>query len=93
MSNSLRRKIERSKKKQKQKDIKEKMGLFDKIPDCCLVCEKAFDKKDKDMVFSWYVIVREEEQKVNLYCPKCWERAKQKIEDVKQALAEADSDN
>ena len=88
MSNSLRRKIERSKKKQKQKDIKEKMGLFDKIPDCCLVCEKAFDKKDKEMIMTWNVIVRDQEKKVNLYCPSCWDKANEILEDFKNHLQE-----
>jgi len=92
MSGSL-RKIKRSVKKQKEKDLSEKIGLFDKISDSCLVCSKEFDRKDKDMVSSWYVVVREEEQKVNLYCPDCWERAKQKLEDIKQAMTEASSDN
>ena len=74
MSSSL-RKIKRSVKKQKEKDLSEKIGLFDKISDNCLVCSKEFDRKDKDMVSSWYVVVREEKQKVNLYCPDCWTKA------------------
>ena len=39
---------------------------------------KVFDKKDRSMVESWRVVVREKEKKVNLYCPECWDFA-QKI--------------
>ena len=58
-----------------------------------MICEKEFDKTNKEMVQSWYVVVREEENKVNLYCPPCWESALQKIKDIQEAMAEAKSDN
>jgi len=42
--------------------LSEKVTLFGNLPDACDVCQKSFDKKDKEMVFSWTVIVREEEE-------------------------------
>ena len=61
----------------------QKLGLFDKIPDQCLSCLSPFDKKNKKMVMSWTVVVREKEGLVNLYCPDCWNRAKATLEELK----------
>jgi len=79
---SATRKLRRKKKKQAEKDMEEKLGLFDKLPDSCLACEKPYDKKDKEMVMTWNVVVREEEGIVRLYCPECWSMAKDLIEKV-----------
>jgi predicted RNA-binding Zn-ribbon protein involved in translation (DUF1610 family) len=70
------------KKKQKKSDLKEKMGLFDMIPENCLACLEPFDKKDKKMVSTWSVVVKEKEKKVSLYCPSCWEAAMQIVKQV-----------
>ena len=63
-------------KKAKKMDtgIEEKMALFGQMPDNCNVCQAPFNKKDRDMVMSWHVIVRENQGKVNLYCPTCWDK-------------------
>ena len=53
-----------------------------KIAEECLNCQTAFDKKDKAMVESWRVVVREGEGKVNLYCPSCWELAQKIVREV-----------
>jgi len=58
-----------------QTEVEEKLGLFDKIPKECLTCFKPFDKKNKEMVMSWSVVVREAEGVVRLYCPDCWKKA------------------
>jgi len=42
---SSKRKIKRQEKKKAQKELKNTLGLFDKIPEECLTCEKKFDKK------------------------------------------------
>jgi predicted RNA-binding Zn-ribbon protein involved in translation (DUF1610 family) len=65
-------------------EMEQKLGLFDKIPNHCLTCNKDFDKKDKEMVMSWNVIVREKEGKVRLYCPSCWDKAIKFAEDINQ---------
>ena len=62
-------------KKQAEKDLKEKLNMFDKLPDQCTTCGEPFDKKNRDMVNSWNVVVRTREQVVRLYCPPCWEQA------------------
>jgi hypothetical protein len=70
---SLKRQVERNKKKAAEKELKQKVSMFDKMPDCCVSCFKDFDKRDREMVMTWFVVERRKEKKVNLYCPECWE--------------------
>jgi len=70
----------KSKKRQAEKDLKQKVGMFDKLADECLVCEEPFDKKSKVHAQTWFVTVREKQGTVNLYCPECWETAQRVIE-------------
>jgi len=74
------RKIKKSKKK--KTELEQKLGLFDLLPEECMVCMKPFDKKDKQQVQSWNVVVREKERVVRVYCPTCWGKAKQLIEEM-----------
>ncbi len=64
-------------KKESQDKMEKQIGLFHKIPDKCLVCDKAFDKNNKQMAMTWTVVVKEhdEETPVRLYCDTCWETA------------------
>ena len=84
---NLSRKLRRNKEAAAKKELQKKVGLFSKLEDHCLVCQKDFDKKNKDMVMSWSVVVKED--KVRLYCPDCWTRAKQLIEEIKDGYANA----
>ena len=79
---SLSKKIKRQKEKDAKKELSKKVGLFNKLGEECLVCQKSFDKKNKDMVMTWSVVVKDES--VRLYCPKCWGRAKQTVEELKK---------
>jgi len=82
----IQRRIKKAKKKRAEADYKEKVTMFSKLDDCCLVCEKAFDRNNKDMVQSWYVVARKEQNKVNLYCPECWDRANALINKIKEEI-------
>mgnify|MGYP003137023224 FL=1 len=84
---NLSRKLRRNKENAAKKELQKKVGLFSKLDDHCLVCQKPFDKKNKDMVMSWSVVVKED--KVRLYCPECWTRAQQLIEEIKDGYANA----
>ena len=77
-------KVKKKKRKQKEteKELQQKVGMFEKLPDACDACKKTFDKKDKSMVQSWNVVVREAEGIVRLYCPECWNAAIKAIEEV-----------
>ena len=69
---SITRKFKRAKKKQSERDIKQKINMFDRMPDHCVVCQKSFDKKDREQVKTWIVVERARKKSVNLYCPQCW---------------------
>ena len=77
MNRQQRRARDRQIKKSKQKktDLEQKLGLFELIPEDCFICHKGFNKKDKEMVKTWNVVVREQERSVKIYCPECWSRA------------------
>jgi len=77
----LRKKHSRKRKKM-EKELQEKIGMFDKLPSACDACKKTFDKKDKSMVQSWSVVVREAEGIVRLYCPQCWDKARKLVDEV-----------
>ena len=69
------------KRRQAEKDMSEKIGLFNKIPESCDACDEPFDKKNRDMVMSWNVVVKSEQEVVRLYCPECWQKAKEIIKE------------
>ena len=84
----MNRKQRRAMKKQlkKQGDVEdalaEKLMMFDHLPNECSACVKPFDKKDRDMVSSWSVVVRNDEEQVRLYCPTCWQAAQKAVKKV-----------
>ena len=45
-------------------------------------------KNNKKMAQNWTVVVREKQDKVNLYCDSCWKDANDMIEDIKEDLNE-----
>ena len=68
-------------KKQAEKDLKEKLNMFERMPDECSACLTPFNKTDKEMVTTWNVVVRQEEKVVRLYCPSCWQHALNVLEE------------
>jgi hypothetical protein len=67
-----RRTIEAKRQKGDSKQaMEDKLMMFGHLPDSCSACEKSFDKTNRDMVFSWSVVVREEKESVTLFCPDC----------------------
>jgi len=80
----LKRKNDKKAKKLAEKELAMKVALFGKLPNECLTCEKSFDKKNKEEVMSWNVIVKQEI--VRLYCPECWDKATKIIEEFKDRL-------
>ena len=75
----MNRKQRRTLKKQMGADAQEKMSTqiaqFGKLPEACDVCQKDFDKKDREMIASWSVVVKQEV--VRLFCPECINKAKE----------------
>ena len=86
MNREQRRAMEKQAKKDGNSDVAEKVAMFGKIGDNCLVCNKKFNKRDREMVASWNVVVREKEEIVNLYCPDCWSGAVELLNEIKKDL-------
>ena len=86
MNREQRRAAEKHAKKAGNSDVAEKIAMFGKLGDVCLVCNKPFDKKDREMIMSWNVVVREKEEKVNLYCPDCWNGALDMLKQAKEEI-------
>ena len=86
---SLKRKIQRKKRKNKsqasQGKMAETIGLFGKLPDHCLACKMLYDKKNKLMASKWRVMVDSKKEEVKLYCPQCWAIAMQMIEEQEKS--------
>ena len=81
MNRKQRRAAAKAAKKGGDKELSEKIFLFEQMPDECSACIKPFDKKDKEMVKSWNVVVREQEESVKVYCPNCWNNAIKLLEE------------
>jgi hypothetical protein len=93
MNREQRRAAAKQAKKDGNKELESKITLFGKLPDECMTCARPFDKKDREMVMSWHVVVRDEEESVNLYCPNCWDKAMKLLEDFKKHLEEKKQDD
>ena len=88
---SAKRKLKRAKQKQSKKDVQVALGLFDKIPEHCLTCHEPYDRMNREQVTSWRVVVREEEERVNLYCPDCWNKATNLIKEMEKEINEKEN--
>ena len=77
----MNRKTKRAMKKKMGPDATDKLAnqvaLFSKLPDTCLACSKEFDKKDKEMIETWKVVVRQ--NTVRLFCPDCITKTQEAI--------------
>jgi hypothetical protein len=83
------RKVKNKKKnKQAEKDLKQKLGLFDQLPEECLACHEPFDRKNREQVMSWNVVVKRDPDVVRVYCPVCWQKAIGVVEDFDKMLRE-----
>ena len=82
MNREQRRAAAKQAKKAGHVVLEEKGALFGSLPDHCMVCEMDFDKKDKEMVQSWSVVVHDKKEQVRLYCPSCWGQAVKLVEEV-----------
>ena len=82
---SLERKLRRKKAKlahkKAERELATKVALFGHLPKKCLTCEAPFDKLNREQVMSWNVVVRQQEEKVHLYCPDCWDNAQQIVKE------------
>ena len=71
--------------KQNTEDLAEKIFQFNQMPEYCAACKKEFDKKDKEMVESWNVVIKQDI--VRLFCPTCTDIAREAIDEYSQTNA------
>ncbi len=81
MNRKQRREAEAKRRKgDSQQVMEDKLMMFGHLPDSCSACEKSFDKTNRDMVFSWRVVVREKKKSVTLFCPECISKTKEVLD-------------
>mgnify|MGYP003149679265 FL=1 len=81
MNRKQRRHVEKKMGKDAAKNLSEKVFQFNQLPEQCSACKKEFDKKDKEMVQSWKVVVKEEV--VRVFCPDCIHKTQQVLDERK----------
>ena len=81
MNRKQRREAEAKRRKGDSKQaMEDKLMMFGHLPDSCSACEKSFDKTNRDMVFSWKVVVREPQESVTLFCPNCIKKTQEVLD-------------
>jgi len=79
MNRQQRRTLEKKVGKKGMEELTQKVFEFSSIPEQCGSCHEPFDKKDKAMVQSWRVVVRQEA--VRLFCPECIDKVKEILDE------------
>jgi len=77
MNRATRRHLEKTMGKETADNLAEKIFQFNKLPDHCTACQRSFNKKDKEMVQEWKVVVKQEI--VRLFCPQCIKKTQEVI--------------
>lgn len=77
MNRKQRRSLSKQAGSKNAENISQQMTLFGKLPEKCSACSEPFDKKDKDMVNKWNVVVKQDV--VRLFCPNCIEKTQEII--------------
>ena len=80
MNRQKRRALKKQMSSPAEQKMAQQVSQFGKMPEQCSACEKAFDKKDRSMIESWSVVVRQEI--VRLFCPECIKKTKEVLEDA-----------
>ena len=75
MNRKQRRAIKKQVGAQAQEKMANQIAQFGKMPELCQICQKEFDKKSREMVESWSVVVKQDV--VRLFCPDCMNTAKE----------------
>jgi hypothetical protein len=77
MNRRQKRALQKSVKKDIAEGIASKVAQFNKLPEFCMACKKDFDKKDREMVSTWSVVVKQDV--VRLFCPECIEKTQEAL--------------
>jgi len=63
-------KVLKQKSEEAQKKLQKRINLFEKLPEQCSACNKAFPKT-KESHMTWKVVVRSNSEMVRLFCSDC----------------------
>lgn len=77
MNRKERRALTQGRAGKQREELANKVALFGKLPENCTLCSESFDKKDREMLSSWKVVVIQET--VRLYCPHCIQKTEEEI--------------
>lgn len=78
MNRKQRRAIKKHIGPKAEERMTEQLTQFGLLPEQCQICQKEFDRKNKKMVQSWSVYVKQEV--VRLFCPDCMNTAKEVLD-------------
>ena len=84
MNRKQRRQLARKTSPELADKVSEKVALFNKLPSSCSACSEEFDNRDKDMIKSWRVVVRQEV--VRLFCPTCIKKTQEVLDENKSLI-------
>ncbi len=91
MNRQQRRAMKKHAGKKSTDEMSNHVALFGKLPTSCCACDKSFDKKDKKMVQSWNVVVKQEI--VRLFCPECIEKTREVLNERESPITDCTSEN
>lgn len=79
MNRKQRRQLKKQTGKQAADKLASTVAQFGNLPQQCSACNQQFDKKDKEMVQSWNVVVKQEV--VRLFCPDCIKKTQELLDE------------
>jgi Zn finger protein HypA/HybF involved in hydrogenase expression len=91
MNRKQRRTLEKETSSEASDRVADKVAQFNKMPAQCSACNEPFDKKDRDMVSEWSVVVRQEV--VRLFCPTCIKKTQEVLNENKSLIDACSSES
>ena len=77
MNRKQKRALQKNVKSDVVEDVANKVAQFNKLPEFCMACKKEFDKKDREMISTWSVVVKQDV--VRLFCPECIKKTQEAL--------------
>jgi len=78
MNREYRRALKKQTSSPAEQKMAEQVAKFGNLPEQCCACEKEFDKRERAMIETWSVVVKQEV--VRLFCPECINKTKEVID-------------
>ena len=91
MNRKQRRALKKHVGSEAQQKMSNQVAQFGKLPESCSACSKEFDKKNKEMVQSWNVLVKQEV--VRLFCPDCINKTREVLDERRETINDSAEEN